>query len=120
MNRVNNEIIEWIRIDDKIKEYNLKIGELKEIKNQKYDNINEILGLENKNIEDIPRYKIDKLNTLIYFNKTTSYSSLTYRYLEKCLIEYFKNDEDAKKIINYIKENREIENKILIKRDNLI
>tara|TARA_Y100001958_G_scaffold158971_1_gene158605 strand:+ start:7242 stop:7604 length:363 start_codon:yes stop_codon:yes gene_type:complete len=120
MNRINNEIIEWIRIDDKIKDYNMKIKELKELKDQKYDNIYEILELEKKNIEDIPKYKIDKLNTLISFNKTTSYSSLTYRYLEKCLVEYFKNDTEVQKVIDYIKENREIENKILIKRDNIM
>ena len=120
MNRVNNEIIEWIRIDDKIKEHNIKIRELKELKDQKYDNINEILGFETKDIETIPKYKIDKLNTLISFNKTTTYSSLTYRYLEKCLIDYFKDDTEVQKVIDYIKENREVENKILIKRDNII
>ena len=120
MERANNEIIEWIRIDDKIKEYNLKIKELKEIKDEKYDNINEILDLENKNIKDVPKYKIEKLNALISFNKTVSYNSLTYRYLESCLTKYFGNDEESKKVISYIKENRDSEEKILIKRDFLM
>ena len=65
-----------------------------------------VLGLETNNIETIPKYKIDKLNTLISFNKTTSYSSLTYRYLEKCLMDYFKDDTEVKKVIDYVKENR--------------
>lgn len=120
MNELGIEIVQWIKLDDKIKEYNKKIRELKELKDSKSDIIYDKLDVYSKNIEDLPKYKIDQYNSMIYFNKTVSYNSLTYRYLENCLNEYLKDEKEVKKIIEYIKNNRIKDSKTILKRDTII
>ena len=120
MNELNMEIVQWIKLDDKIKEYNKKIRELKELKDSKFDSIYDKLDVDNKNIEDLPKYKIDQFNSMISFNKLVSYNPLTYRYLENCLNEYLKDENETKKIIEYIKNNRNKDSKTILKRDNII
>ena len=120
MEKINGEIIQWIRIDDKIKEYNLKIRELRQVKETQYDSIYEILDLDNVETTELPKYKIDKLNSLISFNKSTNYSPLTYKYLEDCFSSYFDDNEQSEKLLSFIKDNREKATKVYIKRDSIL
>jgi hypothetical protein len=120
MEKINSEIIQWIQIDDKIKEYNEKIKELREIKDNKYDSIYEILDIDNTETSNLPKYRIEKLNSFISFNKRTNYNPLTYKYLENCFNSYFDDKEQSDKLLSFIKDNREKETKVSIKRDSIL
>jgi hypothetical protein len=119
-NELNKEIVQWIQLDEQIKGYNKKISELKELKDSKYDLIYDKLNVDDKNIDDLPKYKIEKYNSMVYFNTSVNYSSLTYRYLENCLNEYFKDAEEVQKMMEYIKGNRKRETRLILKRDSII
>ena len=52
----------------------------------------------------------------IKFTQTKETQQLTFKYLESCLHEIIKNDEQVNKIVEYIKNKREIKYVPEIKR----
>ena len=56
--------------------------------------------------------------TLKFVNSNTT-QAITFKYLETCLSEIIKNDSKVKKILDYIKQRREIKQQMDIKRFNI-
>ena len=98
----NKELEEWIIIDNQLKDLHIKTTELREKKNI----------LNSSLFEHIDRNQINpliKTNTgQLKFVNTNVQSALTFKYLEKSLLEIIKNESQVKKIIDYIKDKREI------------
>ena len=96
------QIQQWVLIDNQIKELGDKMKELRERKNTLSDNITEYVEtneLTNKTI---------KINDgQIKFGKSKETQPLTFKYLETCLNEIIKNEEQVSKIVDYIKNKRE-------------
>ena len=86
---MDNDIINWILLDDKIKRYNDKCKELKLLKNDYHDKI--IDNLEDKNQEFI----IENKNMKIYVAKNNSYSSFTDKFLLETFNDYFNDMKQA-------------------------
>ena len=88
------EIDEWINLDNEIKKVYEHITKLKERKS----------NLQDKIISYAKHKKIDKLKYVL----TNTFQPLTFTYINKCLNEIIKKDDQVKQIINYIKQKREI------------
>lgn len=113
MEGTNNDIINWILLDDKIKKYNAKCKELKLLKNDYHDKI--IDNLSDKNQEFI----IENKNMKIYVAKNSNYSSFTDKFLLNSFNEFFKDVEKAECLLRFIKEKRTVEEKFLLKTKTL-
>lgn len=104
-------IQQWVSIDNQMKILNDKMKELREAKNNISDQINshiETTQLSNATI---------KLNDgQLKFIKVKETQPLTFKYLETCLSEIIKNEEQVKKIVEYIKNKREVKYVPEIKR----
>ena len=105
------QIQQWVSIDNQMKILNDKMKELRDKKNTISEQINthiETTDLSNTSV---------KLNDgLLKFVKVKETQQLTFKYLETCLSEIIKNEEQVKKIVEYIKNKREVKYVSEIKR----
>ena len=97
------QIQQWINIDNQMKILNDKIKEMRE---QKILLSSQIIGYaKNKNMMN----RMITLNdSKLKFVSSNIHSPITFKYLDKSLKELIKDPTQANKIINYIKENREL------------
>lgn len=102
---------EWISLDNQIKLLNDKIKHIRDKKNGITKNILsyvEVNNLANSNIKTTDGH-VKIVNTSIS-------PPITFKYLEKCLLEIIKNESQVTKIIEYIKQRRDIKHSFEIKR----
>lgn len=105
------QIQQWVAIDNQMKILNDNIKELRDKKNnisQQINNHIETVQLSNTSV------KIS--DGQLKFVKIKETQQLTFKYLEICLSEIIKNEEQVKKIVDYIKNKREIKYVSEIKR----
>ena len=107
------KIQEWVSLDNEIKELTDKIKLIKDKKNLVGTNILNYVEENNMNNTNI---KIG--NEKLKFVKISTTQTITFKYLEKCMKEMIKNEEQVNKIIGYIKQRREVKQQIEIKRFN--
>jgi hypothetical protein len=98
-----SQIQQWIAVDNQMKLLNDKMKELRDKKNIITEQINthvETSQLSNASI------KIS--DGQLKFVKVKETQQLTFKYLETCLSEIIKNEEQVQKIVEYIKNKREV------------
>jgi hypothetical protein len=121
---MDQKIVQWVQCDNQIKEYNDKMKEkmkpLKEMKEQLEQEIIVELDVPNKEKSDLPTFNIQALNTSIKPQVNNSYEGLTNKFLTECFSEYFNSEEEAKKLLLFIKSKRSIEKKYSLRRDILM
>jgi hypothetical protein len=102
------QIQQWVAIDNQMKILNDNIKDLRDKKHNISQQINN--HIENK-------YTSIKISDgHLKFVKIKETQQLTFKYLETCLSEIIKNEEQVKKIVDYIKNKREIKYVSEIKR----
>jgi vacuolar-type H+-ATPase subunit H len=105
------QIQQWVSIDNQMKIVGDKMKELRDKKNNIFEQINnhiETTELSNASV---------KINDgQLKFVKVKETQPLTFKYLETCLSEIIKNEEQVKKIVEYIKNKREVKYVNEIKR----
>jgi hypothetical protein len=105
------DIQQWISIDNQMKQLTDKMKELRDKKTTLNDAI--FNHVENSNLSNSTLQISDgKLK----FIKTKDTQQLTFKYLETCLHEIIKNEEQVNKIIEYIKNKRDVKYVPEIKR----
>ena len=106
-----HQIQQWVTIDNQMKILGDKMKELRDKKNIISEQINthvETTELSNATV---------KINDgQLKFVKVKETQQLTFKYLEICLSEIIKNEEQVKKIVEYIKNKREVKYVPEIKR----
>ena len=106
-----NQINEWIELDNQLKIYNEKIKTIKDKKNMMTKNI--LSYVDENHLTDKSIKLPDGSLKFVNFNTT---QAITFKYLETCLSEIIKNENQVKKILDYIKQRREIKQQMEIKR----
>ena len=121
---MDQKIVQWVQCDNQIKEYNDKMKEkikpLKERKDELEQDIIAELDVPNKDKSELPTFNIQALQTSIKPHVNNSYEGLTNKFLTECFSDYFKSEEEAKKLILFIKDRRKVEKKFSLKRDILM
>ena len=104
-------IQQWVSIDNQIKQLSDKMKELREKKSTLNDAI--FNHVDNSNLSNAT---VQISDGKIKFVKTKDTQVLTFKYLETCLHEIIKNEDQVTKIVEYIKNKREIKYVTEIKR----
>ena len=94
-----HKITEWIQIDNQIREKEKIIKKLKQDKKK----ISELL------IETMKKNEIDCVNlseNSLLFKKQIVKQSINKKLLQQCLLEYYKNTEQAEEISQFILNKR--------------
>jgi hypothetical protein len=104
-------IQQWVSIDNQMKQLSDKMKELRD----KKSTLNDVIfnHVENTNLSNST---VQISDGRIKFIKTKDTQVLTFKYLETCLHEIIKNQDQVNKIIEYIKNKREIKYVPEIKR----
>lgn len=96
------QIQQWVSIDNQIKSANEKLKELRDKKHTLNENITKYAE-QNKLTASAIQIGNDKLR----FATSKVQPPLTFGYLEKCLGEVIKNDQQVKQIVEYVKNSRQ-------------
>ena len=105
------QIQQWVAIDNQMKILNDNMKELRDKKN----NISQQINNHIENVQ-LSNTSIKITDGQLKFVKIKETQQLTFKYLEICLSEIIKNEEQVKKIVDYIKNKREIKYVSEIKR----
>ena len=104
------QLQQWVSIDNQMKIVADKMKELRDKKNAISEQIN--THIETTQFNSSVKISDGQLK----FGNVKETQPLTFKYLETCLSEIIKNEEQVKKIIEYIKNKREVKYVPEIKR----
>lgn len=97
------QIKEWVTVDNKIKKYN---EELKQLRNQKNDITEEINKYIDEN--DMKHAIVNITDGRLKFQTSKVTQPLTLKFVKECLMDCIQNEENVEKIMNYMKEQRDV------------
>lgn len=106
-------IQQWVSVDNQMKILNDKMKELRDKKNTISEQINTHIEAT---FPEGTNTSVKLSDGHIKFMKVKDTQQLTFKYLETCLSEIIKNEEQVKKIVDYIKNKREVKYVPEIKR----
>lgn len=106
---IEKQIQEWVILDNQYKQIQEKSKEIREKKTELLHTITNSGLLSSNSVINITDGKLKLVDT------NTS-APLTFSYIEKCLSEIIKNEEQVKKIIEYLKKRRETKTTRELKR----
>ena len=98
---VEEKIKKWVVLDNQIKQLLSQIQLLKDEKNDLTNNLIEHFDIANKKYPII-NISGGKLSFIIVKQP----NALSYKFLEQCFSDYFKNNTNSKLLLDYIKLNR--------------
>ena len=105
------QLQQWVVIDNQMKTLNDRMKELRDKKNVLSQNIN--THIETNNMSES---SVKLSDGQLKFVKVKDTQQLTFKYLETCLREIIKNEEQVTKIVDYVKNKREVKYVPEIKR----
>jgi hypothetical protein len=105
------QIQQWVNLDNQMKIISERLKELREKKNNIEDKIHSHIELS-----ELSNATVKINDGQLKFVKMKDTQQLTFKYLETCLSEIIKNEEQVKKIVEYIKNKREVKYVPEIKR----
>lgn len=111
MERFQKSIKQWVELDNKVKVLN---DQIREIRNERNNISDEIVSFVDEN--NLDKAVIEISDGALKFGKTKQTSSLTLKFIKKCLTDCISNEETVDKLIEYMKSKREIKMKNDIKR----
>jgi hypothetical protein len=97
------KIQKWAKLDTQLKMINETIKDIRDMKNNLTDDICEYA--ENNNVNA----KINIGDGQLIISERKIYSPLSYAYIEECLEKIIDDEEHIEFIINYLRDNREVE-----------
>lgn len=106
-----NQIQQWVQLDNQIKQLNEKIREIRDKRNILEKNIITYASTNNLSNSSI---KIS--DGRLRFTNTRISEPLTFKYLEKTLSDIIKNETQINLIMEHIKQKREVKFVSEIKR----
>lgn len=104
-------IQQWVALDNQMKVLNEQLKELRDEKNNLSQEINNHIETQ-----ELTNVSVRINDGQLKFVKVKETQQLTFKYLETCLSEIIKNEEQVKQIMEYIKNNREVKYVSEIKR----
>jgi hypothetical protein len=98
-----NEIKQWVQLDNQLKELNERTKVLREKRNTLEKNITTYAASNN-----LSNSTVQISDGRLKFTNTKVLEPLTFKYLEKTLGEVIKNENQVKLIMEHIKQKRDI------------
>uniref|UniRef100_A0A6C0CE95 Uncharacterized protein n=1 Tax=viral metagenome TaxID=1070528 RepID=A0A6C0CE95_9ZZZZ len=117
MDTLQKNLLQWTKLDLELKELNKKCSDIRKKKDILQSRICPIIHSEN--LED-NIFSIPALQTNVLLKEQKSSESLSYKFLEEKLNDYFDTPEKGGLLIQYLKDNRKAETSFILKSNHLI
>jgi len=111
MERFQNQIKQWVEIDNEVKVLNNQLRELRTNRNNISDQI--VSFVDSNNLD---KAVIEISDGSLKFGTVKQSSAITLKFVKKCLNDCINNEETVEQLIEYIKSKRDIKIKSDIKR----
>tara|TARA_B100000424_G_scaffold269815_1_gene267611 strand:- start:2644 stop:2988 length:345 start_codon:yes stop_codon:yes gene_type:complete len=111
MDRFQNQIKQWVELDNKVKVLN---NELRELRTERTNISDAIVSFVDTN--NLDKAVIEISDGSLKFGTYKQTSAITLKFVKKCLSECIDNEETVEQLIQYIKSKRDIKMKSDIKR----
>lgn len=111
MDRFQNQIQQWVELDNKVKLLNNEIRELRTERNNISEEIVSFVDTNNLN-----KAVIEISDGSLKFGTVKQTSAITLKFVKQCLSECIDNENTVEQLITYIKSKRDIKTKSDIKR----
>ena len=98
-----NQIQQWVSIDNQLKQLNEKVKELRDKRNNLEDNITTYASENN-----LSNATVKISDGRLKFTNTKVQEPLTFKYLERTLGEVIKNESQVKLIMEHLRQNRAV------------
>jgi len=98
-----NQIQQWVQLDNQLKQINEKTKELREKRNALEENITKYASSNN-----LSNATVQISDGKLKFANTKIQEPLTFKYLEKTLSEVIKQESQVKLIMEHIKQKRAV------------
>ena len=106
-----NQIQQWISLDNQLKQLNEKVKDLRDKRNNLEENITSYASENN-----LSNATVKISDGRLKFTNTKVQEPLTFKYLEKTLGEVIKNESQVKLIMEHLKQKRAVKLVSEIKR----
>ena len=114
MAEFNQNIMSWVDCDNQIKTKNEEIKQIRSKKDNLEGSIVEFI--QGNNLQDNV-FNISSMDTQLQMNTTSVKETMSYKFLETTLLNYFNNDQDkANDLMTFIKNHRSSSDKVSLKR----
>ena len=114
MSEFNSNVIQWVEYDNQIKQYNEKIKSIKSDKSTLEVNI--LSHIENNDLKNNV-FNLSSYSSKLQYNSNKSYETMTNKYLLDNFNKYFNDENKAKELLEFLKNNRKFDNKVSLKRN---
>lgn len=101
MSNFEKSVINWVRADNEVREIMASLAKAREKRDELKDTLKESLDESQEN----SAVEID--NSRLRFRMARTAKPVSLKFVEKCLCECISDHEAVKKLMNYIKEQRE-------------
>ena len=98
-----NQIQQWVQIDNQLKQLNEKVKDLREKRNTLENNITNYAFSNN-----LSSATVQIGDGKLKFVNTKVQEPLTFKYLEKTLVEIIKNEDHVNLIMEHLKQKRDV------------
>ena len=98
-----NQIQQWVSLDNQLKQLNEKVKELRDKRNNLEENITSYASENN-----LSNATVKISDGRLKFTNTKVQEPLTFKYLEKTLGEVIKNESQVKLIVEHLKQKRAV------------
>ena len=102
MASIEQQVQQWVSVDNQIRVLTEKIHELRDNKNNIGENLTSYISSN-----DLKNATIQISDGKLKFVTTKVTAPLTFKYVEKTLGEVIKNEKQVQQIVNYLKQKRE-------------
>ena len=108
---LQESIKKWVTLDNNLTKIN---KQLKTIRDEKNQLTTYLVNYFNENDKPFPKINISdgKLN----FIEVKQYNTISYKFLEECLSDFYNDKEKTDEILNFIKTRRKYNTTVTIKR----
>lgn len=118
---MDQQVVTWVKYDDKIKEYQERVKLLREERDKIGSSMIQDVELnEEIDKKNLPKYNITHMNSSLAFQQSKTYENYTNKFYEECFTEFLKSEEKAKELLEFMKNKRKVETKITLKRGYLM
>ena len=98
-----NQIQQWVSLDNQLKQLNEKVKDLRDKRNNLEENITSYASENN-----LSNATVKISDGRLRFTNTKVQEPLTFKYLEKTLGEVIKNESQVKLIMEHLKQKRSV------------
>jgi len=116
MDTLQKNLYQWTKLDLELKELNKKCSDIRKKKDILQSRICPII--QSEKLED-NIFSIPSLQTNVLIKEQKSSESLSYKFLEEKLNDYFDTPEKTELLIQYLKDNRKTEASFVLKSNFL-